>query len=187
MKVHLINGHEYWENSKGRLNNTLVQIAEKHFLDRGDEVTLAVVDSEYNIDVDREHFISADLILFFTPVFWMGMPGSFKKYLDNLLSGGRGRIYSHDGRANGGEYGSAGLMKSSYSLITTWNAPENAFNRKDAFLFEGRSVDDVFFNFHSAMKFIGLNKLPSLSLHDVMKNANFEDIKNIYINYLKNF
>jgi modulator of drug activity B len=184
MKIHLINGHEYWETSKGRLNNTLVEIAKDYFTKRGDEVSISKVESDYNIDNERDKFINADIVLFYTPVFWMGFPGSFKSYLDRMLSNSRGRIYRSDGRDNGGEYGSAGLMKSSYALITTWNAPKNAFNRKDAFLFEGRSVDDVFFNFHSAMKFIGMRKLPSLSLHDVMKNADFEAIKATYEDYL---
>ncbi len=185
MKIHLINGHEYWEHSQGRLNNSLVEVSLSFFREKGDSVTTSIVDSQYDIEIERELFINADMVLFFTPVFWMGIPSSFKRYLDNLLSGGRGIIYSNDGREEGGEYGSGGLMTSSYALITTWNAPEDAFNRKEAFLFEGKSVDDVFFNFHSAMKFIGMKKKTSLSLHDVMKNINFEKSISIFKQYLK--
>lgn len=174
MNVLLINGHEYWEHSPGKLNESLVSFAMDFFENRNHQVQMTKVEPEFDIPTEVEKFVEADLILYFTPVFWMGMPAAFKFYMDRVFSGGRGKLYADDGRTNGGEYGSAGLLKGKYSLITTWNAPQNAFNRESAFLFEGKSVDDVFFNFHSAQKFVGLQKLDAFSLHDVMKKADYK-------------
>ena len=59
-------------------------------------------------------------------------------------------------------------------IVTTWNAPRGAFCDKTQF-FEGKSVDDVFFDFHKAQQFLGMRKLESFSCHDVMKNPRAED------------
>ena len=66
------------------------------------------------------------------------------------------------------------MQNKSYMLITTWNAPDEAFNNESQFLFEGGSVDDVFISFHAMQKFVGMNKMPSFSLFDVKKRP---DIK----------
>ncbi len=60
-----------------------------------------------------------------------------------------------------------------YMLSTTWNAPRGAFN-DDAEIFEGKDEDDVFFYFHKAQQFVGLEQLPSFSCHDVLKNPVIE-------------
>ena len=174
MNILLINGHEYWKNSPGRLNQSLLEFAEQYFVKKKHQVVVSIAESDFDIETEVQKFIQADLILYITPVFWMGMPAAFKFYLDRVYSGGRGKLYMNDGRVDGGEYGSAGLLKAKYSLITTWNAPSEAFNRESAFLFGNKSVDDVFFNFHSAQKFIGLQQLPSCSLHDVTKNPDYK-------------
>jgi len=82
-------------------------------------------------------------------------------------------MFKDDGRTRSDpskKYGSGGFMQGrKYILSTTWNAPAEAFNDKEQF-FEGKDVDDVFFNFHKAQHFLGLEQLPTFSCYDVLKN-----------------
>ena len=173
MNILIVNGHEYWEKSPGRLNKALTVFAQEFYLKNGHEVTTVATDKEFEVEKEVVKFLEADLILYISPVYWMGFPARFKHYTDRVYSGGRGKLYRHDGRVDGGDYGSAGLLNSSYSLITTWNAPVDAFENKEAFLFEGKSVDDVFLNFHSAQKFLGIKRRASFSFHDVIKDFDY--------------
>jgi modulator of drug activity B len=174
MQVLLINGHEVWPKSQGRLNQTLFEFAQSFFESRNHTLALSQVRLPYKLEEEVNKFLQADLIIYFTPVYWMDIPASFKHYLDRVYSGGRGKIYLHDGRQDGGQYGTAGLLQAKYSLVTTWNAPSEALNNPNAYLFGDKSVDDVFFHFHSAQKFIGLTKAPTFTLHDVTKNPTID-------------
>ncbi len=66
-------------------------------------------------------------------------------------------------------------------LSTTWNAPSVAFGGEEQ-LFEGKTVDDVFYGFHKSQAFVGLEALASFSCHDVLKNpvidSDFERFEN---------
>ncbi len=175
MNLLLVNGHEYWESSPGQLNETLLQESIKWFEDKNYSVKTTHTNKEYDLEEEVLKILWADIIIYFSPVYWMSIPASMKRYFDHVYAKGRGRIFENDGRDNGGQYGTGGLMSNKkYMLITTWNAPSEAFNHDSQFLFEGKNVDDVFFNFHSMQKFIGMKKLKSFSLFDVKRNPKIE-------------
>jgi NADPH dehydrogenase (quinone) len=73
------------------------------------------------------------------------------------------------------QYGSGGKMQGKkYMLSLTWNAPAEAFGDAQQFLFEGKSVDDVFVGNTANYKFCGVEILPSFSSYDVVKQADIE-------------
>ncbi len=49
------------------------------------------------------------------------------------------------------------------------------FNDESEYLFQGKSVDDLFFPMHMNFRFFGMEALPTFAFYDVMKNANVED------------
>jgi modulator of drug activity B len=51
------------------------------------------------------------------------------------------------------------MQGTKYMLSLTWNAPEDAFDNQDQYLFEGRSVDDIFVSNTSTYKFCGIEIL----------------------------
>ena len=59
-------------------------------------------------------------------------------------------------------------------LSLTLNAPEVAFNKSDEYLFQGKSVDDLFFPMHMNFRFFGMEPLPTFACFDVMKNADID-------------
>ncbi len=175
--VLLINGHQYWEISEGKLNNSLIELAKKIFIQKEYSVKITNVDDAYKIKEEVEKFMWADFIIFQTPVYWFSIPGGFKRYIDEVYMAGYGIMFEDDGRTSSNpdkKYGSGGLMQGKkYMLSTTWNAPLEAFEDKNQ-IFEGRDIDEVFFYFHKAQQFIGMEHLPAFACYDVLKNPNIE-------------
>lgn len=60
-------------------------------------------------------------------------------------------------------------------LSLTLNAPEAAFNDEHQSLFEGKSIDDLFFHMHMNFKFFGMERLPTFACYDVMKSPDVEN------------
>ncbi len=121
----------------------------------------------------------ADVVLLQSPVNWMGVPWTFKKYMDEVYTAGMGgQLCDGDGRHRNApekQYGSGGTLSGkSYMLSLTFNAPEESFNDRDQFLFQGKSVDDLFFPMHMNFRFFDMRPLPTFACYDVMKNANVE-------------
>lgn len=185
MNILLVNGHEYWESSPGQLNTTLSSESARWFEKQNHNVKITIVDHEYDLEEEVQKILWADVILYFSPVYWMSITAKLKSYFDHVYAQGRGRFFQNDGRDTGGQYGTAGLMKhKKYMLITTWNAPKEAFGNDTQFLFEGKTVDDVFLNFHAMQKFIGMQKLKSFSLFDVKQKPNIDQFLIDYQNHL---
>ena len=59
-------------------------------------------------------------------------------------------------------------------LSLTFNAPAEAFNAPDEYLFQGKSVDDLFFPAHMNFRFFGMEPMKTFACHDVMKNPEIE-------------
>ncbi|MCP4936135.1 MAG: NAD(P)H-dependent oxidoreductase [bacterium] len=175
--VFIINGHQYWEISPGKLNRTLVELAKEKITQKGWNVKTTHVDDAFDAAEEVEKFLWADFIIFQTPVYWMSIPWGFKKYIDEVYMAGYGELFTDDGRTRSDptrKYGSGGLMTGrKYMLSTTWNAPLEAFGDKTQ-LFDGRDVDGVFFSFHKSQQFIGLDQLPTFSCYDVLKNPDVD-------------
>jgi modulator of drug activity B len=177
MNVLIINGHQYWESSKGELNKSLVELAKKVLTQKGHSVKTTCVDDGYDPKEEVGKLMWADFIIFQTPVYWFSIPGGFKTYIDEVYTAGYRVMFTDDGRTSSDpdkKYGSGGLMQDrKYMLSTTWNAPLEAFEDENQ-IFEGRDVDDVFFYFHKAQQFVGMEHVPAFSCFDVLKNPNME-------------
>lgn len=174
MNVFLLNGAEDREVSKGKYNQALSDTAKRFFEERSENFVTTVVRDGYDNEDEVTKIENADVIIYQFPIYWFHMPGSMKTYFDDVYMAGRNKIWLNDGRAQGGEYGSGGLMqKKKYMLSTTWNAPEKAFNDPDQ-LFDGKSVDDALFMFHKMQEFMGASSLPTFACLDIMKHPDID-------------
>ncbi|HGG9673432.1 TPA: NAD(P)H-dependent oxidoreductase, partial [Neisseria meningitidis] len=111
------------------------------------------------------------------PGWWMHEPWTVKKYIDEVLTAGHGKLYQSDGRhsVNPTEgYGTGGLLQGKKHMLSpTWNAPIEAFTREGDF-FEGKGVDVLYMHFHKANEFLGMTRLPTFLCNDVVKNPQVE-------------
>ncbi|OEK22080.1 hypothetical protein ASS83_10975 [Staphylococcus saprophyticus] len=154
----LINGHEYHNNSTGKLNETLLELI-KNTLKGHYSIRETIIKEGYDVKIEQSKFEWADIVIFQTPIFWFNFPALCKKYIDEVYE--HGKFYS-----SSSVYGDGGKMKGKkYMLSVTWAAPQNVFsNMKEPFL-EGKNVDDVLIAMHKTQQFVGLEKLPTLSNH----------------------
>ena len=70
-----------------------------------------------------------------------------------------------------------------YMLSLTWNAPMDAFTDPDQF-FHGVGVDGVYLPFHKANQFLGMQRLPTFIVNDVIKAPDVEQYKTEYRQHL---
>ncbi len=175
-KVLIINAHHQYPFSEGQLNAALVQRAEEILQARGHETRTVRIDDGWDVESELHNHQWADVVLLQTPVNWMGVPWTFKKYMDEVYTAGMsGALCQGDGRhqdAPKKNYGAGGTLNGKKYLISlTFNAPEESFNDPDEYLFQGKSVDDLFFPMHMNFRFFGMQALPTFACYDVMKNA----------------
>ena len=178
-KVFIINGHQYYPFAEGKLNATFVEKAKAILERKGHEVKITTMQDEYDVEAEVEKHLWADYVLLQTPVNWMGVTWSFKKYMDEVYTAGMfGKLCNNDGRsaqAPKKNYGAGGrLTDAKYMLSLTFNAPQEAFDDESEYLFAGKSVDDLLFPQHMNFKFFGMQALPTFASHDVMKNPEVE-------------
>ncbi|BDD11695.1 flavodoxin (plasmid) [Fulvitalea axinellae] len=176
----IINAHQKYPFAEGRLNASLVEKSRTFFESRGDNVKITTMEDEIDIESEVEKHVWADVIMIQTPAYWMGVPWAFKKYMDEVYSTGTmGKLCDNDGRTSKEpkkNYGSGGQLKDTkYMLSITFNAPEEAFNDPEEYLFQGKSVDDLFFPLHMCMRFFAAEALPTFVCYDVIKNPEVEN------------
>ncbi|MEM1098307.1 MAG: NAD(P)H-dependent oxidoreductase [Planctomycetota bacterium] len=177
--VFVINAHEAYEFSPGRLNQTLTDMALEHLKAAGYETRLTTMKDDWNVDAEIANHQWADTVLLQSPVNWMGVPWSFKKYMDFVYSFGMdGRLCAGDGRTRSDpskQYGTGGTLTGKrYMLSLTLNAPRESFDDPSQTFFAGMSVDDLYRPMHLNFKFFGMEPLPTFVCHDVMKNPDLQ-------------
>ncbi|MEM8550585.1 MAG: NAD(P)H-dependent oxidoreductase [Verrucomicrobiota bacterium] len=177
--VFIINAHEYYPFSKGKLNQALVDLARDNLAAKGYEIQLTTMKDDYDPDAEVVKHQWADVIIVQSPVNWMGMPWSFKKYMDLVYTAGMdGRLCAGDGRTRRDptkQYGQGGTLEGKRYLISlTFNAPKDSFDDPGQFLFEGKSVDDLMFPLHLNFRFFAMEPLETFACYDVMKNPDIE-------------
>jgi NADPH dehydrogenase (quinone) len=169
----ILNGSKRFAHSTGELNDTMTIIAEQKLLNLGHQVQVTHIDMGYEIEVEITKWLWADVIIQQAPAWWMGVPWTVKKYIDEIFTIGHGRLYQSDGRSSQdseNNYGSGGLLQGKqYMLSVTWNAPAIAFTDPNQF-FEGVGVDSVYIAIHKAYQFLGMTPLPTFMSNDVIKN-----------------
>ena len=177
--VLIINAHEPYPFSEGRLNNTLVEMATAILQQKGYEVDHTSMQDNYDVESEIEKHQWADIIILQTPVNWMGVPWPFKKYMDEVYTAGMdGRLCDGDGRTRqdpSKQYGSGGsLTGKKYMISLTYNAPEEAFDNPEQDFFEGKGHDELFWPTHLNFKFFGMSPLETFACYDVLKNPDVE-------------
>lgn len=171
----IINAHHYYPFAEGKLNGTLVEKAEAILSKKKHTVKIVKPSDGFDVEEALQDHQWADVVILQSPINWMGVPWSFKKYMDEVYTAGMGgAMCDGDGR-NAEEpkknYGRGGTLSGTkYMLSLTANAPEESFNSKDEF-FEGKSADDLMFPMHMNFKFFDMTRLPTFIAFDVMKNA----------------
>lgn len=176
--VFIINGHQKYPFSEGKLNASYTNKAQDYFKSLGYETQITTMEDDYNAEDEVKKFQWADLVFFQTPLNWMGITWSFKKYIDEVFSVGMmGSMSQGDGRsaeAPKQNYGLGGLLKGQYMISVTANAPSEAFNNPQEHFFNGISEDDLLLPMHLNFKWFGLEKLPTFMAYDVIKNPEIE-------------
>ena len=179
-KALIINAHQEYPFAKGELNKELAKRIGEHLESVGYEIKTTTMKDVWDADEEVDKHTWADVVILQSPTNWMGLPWSFKKYIDEVYTAGMfGKMSQNDGRtaeAPKKNYGGGGLMQDTqYMLSLTFNAPEESFNDENEFLFAGKSVDDLYFPQHMNFKFFGMKPLPTFACFDVMKNPNIEN------------
>ncbi|MEM7102918.1 MAG: NAD(P)H-dependent oxidoreductase [Bacteroidota bacterium] len=177
--VFIINGHQKYPFSEGRLNASLVEKAENFFESKGCAVKKTTMEDAYEVNEEIEKFKWADLVFFQTPLNWMGVSWSFKKYIDQVFSMGMmGEMSDGDGRSREkpkSNYGMGGKLSGKYMISITANAPKEAFNNPEEHFFNGLSEDDLLRPMHLNFKWFGFDPMPTFMAYDVMKNPEIEN------------
>ncbi|MBY8978307.1 NAD(P)H-dependent oxidoreductase [Rhodobacteraceae bacterium NNCM2] len=173
------NGAQPYPFAPGGLNATLAARAKDRLEAQGHAVRLTNVADGYDVEAEVESHRWADTVIMQFPVNWMGVPWSFKKYMDEVYTVGMdGRLTAGDGRtaeAPKANYGMGGTLAGTrYMLSATLNAPAEAFDDPAEPFFQGMSVDDLLRPVHLNAKFFGMTSLPTFSAHDVMKTPEIE-------------
>ena len=183
--VFIINAHEKYPFSEGKLNAALVEKAKANLIHKGYEVQITTMQDDYNVEQELAKHQWADALILQTPVNWMEVPWSFKRYMDYVYSAGMGgQLCDGDGRTRkdaSKQYGTGGVLThTKYMLSLTFNAPKESFDDPNQWLFEGKGVDDLFWPMHLNFKFFGMQPLETFACFDVMKNP---DIENDFIRF----
>ncbi|MEL6471992.1 MAG: NAD(P)H-dependent oxidoreductase [Cyanobacteria bacterium J06623_4] len=183
--IFIINAHEAYAFSEGKLNATLVDKAKTNLTRKGYDVKITTMKDDYDVNHEVEKHQWADAIILQSPVNWMEVPWSFKRYMDYVYSAGMdGRLCDGDGRTRqdpNKQYGTGGtLTDTQYMLSLTLNAPKVAFDNPNQWFYEGKGLDDLFWPMHLNFKFFGMQPLETFACFDVMKNP---DIENDFIRF----
>jgi NADPH dehydrogenase (quinone) len=187
-KVLIINAKKHFGHSKGELNQYMSDVAESHLRSLRHSVKTTIVDEGYDSDEEVGKILWADVLIYQMPAWWMGPPWIAKKYIDEVFTAGRGKLYLNDGRTRDDaskKYGSGGLLQAKqYMLSVTWNAPVEAFEDPKQ-LFDGVGVDGVYLPIHKANQFLGMTPLPTFMSNDVMKDPQAESDVERYKRHLE--
>lgn len=176
--IFIINGHQKYPFSPGGLNASLTERAEQFFSSQGFEIQKTTMEDTHDVQVEMDRFKWADVVFLQSPLNWMGVSWSFKKYIDQVFSMGMmGEMSDGDGRSKEApkkNYGLGGKLKGKYMMSFTANAPKEAFNDPHEAFFGGMSEDDLLRPMHLNFKWFGLEPLPTFMAYDVMKNPEIE-------------
>ena len=175
--VLIINGHQKWDGfSEGKLsksiNKKVSEVLKGKF-----NINYSFVDQDYEISEEIQKIKNADIVIYNFPIFWMGSPWKFKKYIDEIFMNGRDILFESDGRTrenpDAENYGNGGLCQTKkFMIISSMNAPEGSFGKGN--FFDG-DFDKLVFWLIKNNHWIGIrNQYPSHVFYDVVKNPTIE-------------
>ncbi len=178
----VINAHQVFDGvSSGNLNRAIIEIIIEELKKRDYAIKETNIEAGYDVNEEVNKHAEANLIILQSPVYWFGNPWIYKKYVDEVFSAGlfQQKLMADDGRSRDNpkkQYGTGGkLIGTKYMLSLTWNAPKEAFGDEEQYLFNGKTVDDLF-TFNTAnYKSFGAQILPSFSCFNVMKEPQIDN------------
>jgi len=191
-KVLLINTHLTYPNrSEGLLNQAFHQKAKDFFLSKDFEVLETKVEDGYNVDIEVEKHLAADIIILQTPINWFSAPWIYKKYMDEVFDGGfiKTTFFENDGRTRQDptrQYGTGGKMiGKKFMVSSTWNAPQESFGNSDQLLYEGRSTTDALIHITASYRFCGVEIVPDYNCFDIYKDGDISGTLERYPEHLE--
>ena len=108
----IINAHQHYPFSEGRLNLSLTEKAATVISNKGHAIQTTTMKDDYDVATELDKHRWADAIILQSPVNWMGVPWTFKRYTDTVYSAGmEGALCNGDGRTRSDpskQYGSGG-------------------------------------------------------------------------------
>ncbi|MGK5510057.1 NAD(P)H-dependent oxidoreductase [Brevibacillus formosus] len=165
-KILIINGHQKYGSSEGKLNQTLTDHMVS-LLEKENHVRTTIIQNGYKIEEEHQKFFWADMVIYQTPIYWFSVPGLMKTYMDEVY------VYGLFFKG-ANQYGRGGLLTDKkYMFSTTWNAPEKAFNDPTQF-FKGESLEDAISHLHRVQEFLGMQAVKSFACYDVIKNPQID-------------
>ena len=185
-KVLIINTHLTYPNqTEGTLNNSFVNVAKDIFEGKGFEVLETKVENGYNPNEEVEKHLQADIVILQMPVNWFGAPWIYKKYADEVFNAGFASqsLLTGDGRqaeTPNAQYGTGGLMQGKkFMICATWNAPLEAFDDPNQFLFAGKGLTDIFLHITSNYRFCGYDIIDSYNCFNIYRQTEIaKDVEN---------
>eukprot|EP01029_Cantina_marsupialis_P004126 TRINITY_DN1408_c0_g1_i1.p1 TRINITY_DN1408_c0_g1~~TRINITY_DN1408_c0_g1_i1.p1 ORF type:complete len:189 (+),score=60.28 TRINITY_DN1408_c0_g1_i1:332-898(+) len=167
----IINGKQVTMTAKGRLNDSLCDIATKVFEEKGYKVIHSCCTEEYDRKEERAKFAEADIIVYQFPMFWFSCPAPMHQYINDVY---KPPAFFKIGN-RGVEYGTWGQMTGKKVLLSsTWNALEECFDNKDMPFMHGANMTEVLEHLRRPQIYCGMEMVPEFSCHDVMANPDFE-------------
>ena len=91
--VLIINAHQYYPFSEGKLNASFVDKAVTLLEAKGYNTRVVTMAEAHDVEEQLAHHQWADIVLLQAPINWMGVPWSFKKYMDEVYTAGMGAPY----------------------------------------------------------------------------------------------
>jgi glutathione-regulated potassium-efflux system ancillary protein KefG len=168
-KILIVLGHPDYSHSNA--NKALIQL-----LDEAANVTVHNISEAYpdgKIDVQKEQALleSYDRIIFQFPTYWFNVPGSFKVWIDQVLT--YGWAYGP---------GATALAGKEYGVATTTGSPLEVY-QPDAV---GFTIDAVILPVVASLKYCGSTYLGHAVLHNAMA-VTPESVAEAKDSYLKLF
>ena len=190
--VFIINAHQPYSSTDGKLNAALVKLAEEQLQAKGYKTRVSETAKGWDTEKELANHQWADIVILQCPVHWMGVPWTFKKYSDEVYSAGtKGILCNSDGRSTDApalNYGAGGVLTNKrYMLSLTFNAPREAFSNDKEYLFQGKDVDDLFFPVHMNFRFFGMTQIKTFACFDVVKNPDIANDFKRFENHLEQY
>ncbi|MDF2551045.1 MAG: mdaB 1 [Chryseobacterium sp.] len=193
--VLLINTHLTYPNwTEGTLNNSFFKVAKDFFESKYYEVLETTVEDGYNADEEVEKHLKADIVILQTPLNWFGAPWIYKKYVDEVFNSAFASksLLTGDGRTPENptaQYGTGGLMQGKkFMICATWNAPAEAFDDPNQYLFAGKGLTDIFLHITSNYRFCGYDIMDSYNCFDIYRRTDIaKDVENYPAHLVKVF
>jgi modulator of drug activity B len=141
-KALIINAHQEYPLAKGELNRSVAERVGTFLSNKGYEIKTTTMKDDWNVDNEVEKYVWANVVILQSPVNWMRIPWSFKKYMDEVYTAGMfGKLCQNDGRsaeAPKENYGAGGVLTNSRHMLSlTFNARKRPSIIKMSIFFKG--------------------------------------------------